>query len=68
MTWFKDNELITEDSGEGRLIQADKSLVIEKARRSSKHDDSGVYYCVAKNELGSEHSKNAIVRVRCKFD
>ena len=68
VTWYKDNVLITENKAEGRLILEDESLVIQKARRSSKHDDTGVYYCVAKNEIGSDRSNNATVRVRCKYN
>lgn len=67
MTWFKDGVEIGQNKTEGRFILPDKSLVIKKARRSSKHDDTGVYQCLAQNDLGAERSHFATVRVRCKY-
>ena len=67
MTWFKDGVEIGQNKTEGRLITKDQTLIIKKARRSSKHDDTGVYQCLAKNEAGEERSKLAVVKVRCKY-
>lgn len=67
VTWYKDDVELPENQKEGRFLDQDKQLIIQKARRSSKHDDSGVYHFVARNKLGSERSKNAVVRIRCKF-
>lgn len=66
VTWFKDGNLLEENAADGRTVEVDKTLVIQKARRNSRHDDSGVYYCFAENELGSETSKKAHVKVKCK--
>lgn len=66
VTWFKDGVALEENEAEGRAVEVDKSLVIQKARRNSKHDDSGVYYCYATNEVGSARSENAVINVKCK--
>lgn len=66
VTWYKDGIPLDDNEAEGRTVEVDKTLVIQKARRNSKHDDSGVYYCYAENEKGYARSNEARINVKCK--
>lgn len=67
VTWFKDGVPLDESEEEGRTVEVDKTLVIQKARRNSKHDDSGEYYCYAESEVGNARSEPARINVKCKL-
>ena len=65
VTWFKDTVPLI--SLEPRVIIADDTLLIRKARHSEVANDAGLYYCIAKNQHGTYKSRNATVVVHCKY-
>lgn len=65
VTWYKNGVPLKLRSG--IFILRDDALVINKAQKSATYDDSGEYYCNATNIMGSERSKTATVKVKCKL-
>lgn len=78
--WYKDGELLKippngvmagggGDNGarSQKVILSDGSLFFLGVVRNKKEQDSGVYWCVAKNVAGMEVSRNATLQVAGKL-
>ncbi|KAL0272516.1 UNVERIFIED_CONTAM: hypothetical protein PYX00_005452 [Menopon gallinae] len=67
--WYKDGELVRASPGDSkshRVILPTGSLFFLKVVHGRKDSDAGVYWCVARNSLGSARSRNATLDVAGK--
>lgn len=78
--WYKNGELLKippngaaagggNDNGAGsqKVILSDGSLFFLRVAHNKKEQDSGVYWCVARNVAGTEVSRNATLQVAGTF-
>ncbi|XP_065557817.1 roundabout homolog 2-like [Artemia franciscana] len=66
ITWFKDGETIFPNSGDSRshrILLPGGALFFLAVTHSRRESDSGVYWCLARNSVGSARSKNATLIV-----
>merc|ERR1740128_191674 len=64
--WFKDGQPVATapaDPSSHRIVLPDGSLFFLRAVHSKKDQDTGVYWCVASNAVGSTRSRNATLSV-----
>ncbi|KAI5717445.1 hypothetical protein M8J77_006020 [Diaphorina citri] len=61
--WYKDGSLVSAEIGSHRILLPAGSLFFLSLVHGKKDTDSGVYWCVARNELGFARSKNATLDV-----
>ncbi|VVC26657.1 Fibronectin type III,Immunoglobulin subtype,Immunoglobulin-like domain,Immunoglobulin-like [Cinara cedri] len=75
--WYKDGELLKIPPGGGgsdsgprsqKVILSDGSLFFLRVAHNKKEQDSGVYWCVARNLAGMEVSRNATLQVAVMKD
>ncbi|KAH9426912.1 Roundabout 1 [Dermatophagoides pteronyssinus] len=62
--WYKDNVKI-EQSSSHPIIMADGETLffLHVNTRKGEHSDTGIYYCLARNEVGKARSNNATLDV-----
>ncbi|XKL63097.1 hypothetical protein PGB90_005461 [Kerria lacca] len=64
--WFKDGEMVITSSSDPKskkVLLPTGSLFFLEVSHNKKEQDDGVYWCVAKNQVGSVSSKNATLQV-----
>uniref|UniRef100_A0A8D8UA12 Roundabout homolog 1 n=1 Tax=Cacopsylla melanoneura TaxID=428564 RepID=A0A8D8UA12_9HEMI len=61
--WYKDGEPISAEIGSHRILLPAGSLFFLSLVHGKKDSDTGVYWCVARNELGVARSRNATLDV-----
>ncbi|XP_018917016.2 roundabout homolog 2 [Bemisia tabaci] len=61
--WYKDGQLVSSSGPQRMVLDRGTSLFFLSTRYGKKDSDSGVYWCVAKNELGQVTSNNATLEV-----
>lgn len=57
-------ETTTSNAGSHRIQLPDGSLFF---LRATEQEDAGVYWCIARNDNGVAHSKNATLTIACKL-
>ena len=62
---YKDNELVNKSANYILLTNGD--LFILKVTNHKKEKDTGVYYCLARNQHGKARSHNATIEIACKY-
>ncbi|XP_073845114.1 roundabout guidance receptor 1 [Musca autumnalis] len=62
--WFKDGEPVnTNDKKSHRVLFKDGALFFYRTVQGKKEQDSGVYWCVAKNHIGKVASRHATLQI-----
>ncbi|XP_030384550.1 roundabout homolog 2 isoform X2 [Scaptodrosophila lebanonensis] len=62
--WYKDGELVnTSEKKSHRVLFRDGALFFYRTMQSKKEQDSGEYWCVAKNHVGKAVSRHAILQI-----
>ncbi|XP_065367067.1 roundabout homolog 2 isoform X1 [Calliphora vicina] len=62
--WFKDGEPVnTNDKKTHRVLFKDGALFFYRTMQSKKEQDSGIYWCVAKNHVGKAVSRHATLQI-----
>ncbi|CAH0382447.1 unnamed protein product [Bemisia tabaci] len=64
--WYKDGQLVSSSGPQRMVLDRGTSLFFLSTRYGKKDSDSGVYWCVAKNELGQVTSNNATLEVAAR--
>lgn len=66
--WYKDGEMLKIEPGSHQMFLPSGDLFFLKVVHSRSKSDAGVYWCEAKNELGTARSRNATLQVagKCK--
>jgi len=64
--WYKDGEVLKNEAGSHRMFLPSGDLFFLKVVHSRRDSDAGVYWCEAKNELGTARSRNATLQVAGK--
>lgn len=66
--WYKDGKLLKPGSHQLLLPDGDLFFLrVVHSRRDRTKSDSGVYWCEAKNEIGTARSRNATLQVAGKW-
>lgn len=61
---YKDNELVHNTAN--RMVLPSGSLFFLHVIHNKRDGDTGIYYCLAKNEVGKTRSRNASLEVARK--
>ena len=61
--WFKDGKAVVSDKSQRVVVLPTGSLFFLHVVHTKKEQDDGVYWCVAKNSVGSAFSRNATLQV-----
>lgn len=66
--WYKDGQILKVEPGSHQMFLPSGDLFFLKVVHSRRESDAGVYWCEAKNELGTARSRNATLQVagKCK--
>lgn len=65
--WYKDGEVLKVEPGAHQMFLPSGDLFFLKVVHSRRESDAGVYWCEAKNELGTARSRNATLQVAGEF-
>lgn len=65
--WYKDGHILKVEPGSHQMFLPSGDLFFLKVVHSKRESDAGVYWCEARNELGSARSRNATLQVAGKF-
>ena len=65
--WYKDGVRVQTGSQTHRLLLGGGRLFFLRAMQTRKHDDAGIYWCVARNRFGQVRSKNATLTIAGKW-
>ena len=65
ITWFKDGAPLKDSSH--RMILGHGSVFFLRVSQGKRENDAGVYWCVARNRLGSARSANAFIQIACEY-
>lgn len=66
--WYKDGHRLKIEPGSHQMFLPSGDLFFLKVVHSRRESDAGVYWCEARNELGSVKSRNATLQVAGKFN
>lgn len=61
---YKDGELVQNTAN--RMVLPSGSLFFLHVIHNKRDGDTGIYWCLAKNEVGKTKSRNATLEVACK--
>lgn len=61
--WYKDGQVLNIEGGSHQMFLPSGDLFFLKVVHSRRESDAGVYWCEAKNELGTARSRNATLQV-----
>ena len=65
--WYKDGKHIHKTPA-ARIVQLSGSLFFLRTQHSKYDNDSGVYWCLARNSVGIVRSKNATLKIASKVE
>lgn len=66
--WLKDGRALKIESGSHQMFLPSGDLFFLKVVHSRRESDAGIYWCEAKNELGTARSRNATLNVAGMFE